>query len=411
MFIPGIIVQAPLLKRLSAGILLVGCCCLLSIPARLHASPEGVNRVVIDPGHGGKDPGCISPRAREKNIVLSVGLKLGAMIEKELPDVEVIYTRKTDIFIPLKERANIANKNQADLFISIHANSLPANTSSSRKRSIKGAETYVMGNDMAEQNIEVAQLENSAIFLEDDYSSHYEGFDPKSPESYIIFQLMQNSYLKQSLEMAEAFQHQVKVATPIVDRGVKQAGFVVLYKTAAPSVLVELGYMSNPDDERYLNTAAGQEKMAKALFEAFRTYKNRIENKSNFVAEVKPTASTESPAAVRQESPERVPAGSASSINPGQGKEDIWFYVQIAAAVSSKPIALKPANFKGETDVTEIRGTPYNKYLVGKTTSYPRIEERLRSIRKKYPDAFITATRNGNFIPPSEARSELNQRR
>lgn len=411
MFIPGIIVQASLLKRFSAGILLTGCCCLFSLPAPLFATPEGVRRVVIDPGHGGKDPGCISPRAREKNIVLSVGLKLGAMIEKNLPDVEVIYTRKTDIFIPLKERANIANKNQADLFISIHVNSLPTNTSAARKRSIRGAETYVMGNDKAEQNIEVAQLENSAILLEEDYSSHYEGFDPKSPESYIIFQLMQNSYLKQSLEMAEAFQHQVKVATPIVDRGVKQAGFVVLYQTAAPSILVELGYMSNPDDEKYLNSAAGQEKMAKALFEAFRNYKNRIENKSNFSTEVRPVTPAATAAASPQNSPLPTSGQRTSSINSVQEKAEIYFYVQIAASVSSKPIALKPTNFKGETDVLEITGTPYNKYLVGKTTSYPRIEERLRSIRKKYPDAFITATRNGIFVPPSEARSELNQRR
>ena len=211
------------------------------------------------------DPGCISPRAREKNIVLSVGLKLGALIEKNLPDVEVIYTRKTDIFIPLIERAAIANRNQADLFISIHVNSLPAKTSTTRKRTVRGAETYIMGNDKAEENIEVAKLENSAILMEDDYTSHYEGFDPKSPESYIIFQLMQNSYLKQSLEMAAAVQLQVKVATPVVDRGVKQAGFLVLYKTAMPSVLVELGFMSNPDEEKYLNSTAGQEKMAKAL--------------------------------------------------------------------------------------------------------------------------------------------------
>ena len=158
MFYPGFIVQYPLKKQFSAGILLIACCCLFLLPNPVEAATDGVKRVVIDPGHGGKDPGCISPRAREKNIVLSVGLKLGALIEKNLPDVEVIYTRKTDIFIPLIERAAIANRNQADLFISIHVNSLPAKTSTTRKRTVRGAETYIMGNDKAEENIEVAKI-------------------------------------------------------------------------------------------------------------------------------------------------------------------------------------------------------------------------------------------------------------
>lgn len=411
MFYPGFIVQFPLQKQFSAGILLIACCCLFVVPNHIQAATDGVRRVVIDPGHGGKDPGCISPRAREKNIVLSVGLKLGALIEKNLPDVEVIYTRKTDIFIPLIERAAIANRKQADLFISIHVNSLPAKTSTTRKRAIRGAETYIMGNDKADENIEVAQLENSAILMEDDYTSHYEGFDPKSPESYIIFQLMQNSYLKQSLEMATAVQLQVKVATPVVDRGVKQAGFLVLYKTAMPSVLVELGYMSNPDDEKYLNSTAGQEKMAKAIFDAFRNYKNRVEKKSTFVVE--PAMASATIASEPSRSKEELPATQPSApIESDLGSEaEIYFYVQIAASVKSKPITPAPANFKGEPDVTEIKGATHNKYMVGKTTSYTKIQERLKSIRKKYPDAFITAIRNGEFIPPSEARAELNQRR
>ncbi|MFH1000850.1 MAG: N-acetylmuramoyl-L-alanine amidase [Bacteroidota bacterium] len=210
-----------------------------------------VDIVVIDAGHGGKDPGALGRSSREKDIVLSVALKAGELITNNLKGVKVVYTRKTDVFIPLNTRAQIANNNKADLFISIHCNS---NTSSQPK----GAETYVMGMHKSEENLQVAMLENSAILLEDDYKTNYEGFDPSSIESHIIFNFFQNSFQSQNLDIASELQSEFKQNTAVVDRGVKEAGFWVLYKTAMPGILIELGFLSNSVDEAYLKSEKGR---------------------------------------------------------------------------------------------------------------------------------------------------------
>ncbi|MBQ1219694.1 MAG: N-acetylmuramoyl-L-alanine amidase, partial [Bacteroidales bacterium] len=229
--------------------------------------------VVIDAGHGGKDPGCISANRKyyEKNITLSVALKLGALIKKEYPMVKVIYTRSTDKYVDLSARADIANRNKADLFISIHVNATKATQA-------RGTETFVMGTHKNDANFEVCKMENSVITIEDDYEHKYQGFDPSSAESYIIFSLLQNTHLEQSLMFAQQLQTEYKKGPIYVNRGVKQGGLLVLWKTTMPAVLTELGFMSNPKDLSVLVSSQGQNAFAQRLFNAFKLFKKEYES-------------------------------------------------------------------------------------------------------------------------------------
>ena len=230
-----------------------------------------VKTVVIDAGHGGNDPGTHGVSTKEKDLVLKIALKTGKYIEKYLPEVKVIYTRKDDRFLELHERADIANKNKADLFISIHANALGKST-------VHGTETYVMGLHTNEKNFNVAKRENSVILLEEDHEEKYEGFDPNSPESYIIFSMTQNAYLDNSLLLANNIEMQFKKRAGRKSLGVKQAGFQVLWNTYMPSVLVEIGYLTNLKEEKELNTIKVQDYIASGIFRAFRDYKTQIES-------------------------------------------------------------------------------------------------------------------------------------
>ena len=232
-----------------------------------------VEKVVIDAGHGGKDPGTLGNFSREKDITLRVALELGRIIEENLDDVEVIFTRTSDKFIELDERPTIANKNNADVFISIHCNSVPRN-----RDIIYGTETYVMGLHTTERNFEVAKRENSVILLEENNQEKYEGFDPGAPESYIMFNIMQNAFIDNSINLAEKIEDQFKNRVGRNSRGVMQAGFWVLWRTSMPSVLVEIGYLSNSKEERYLNDKLGQIYLASGIFRAFRDYKEEIES-------------------------------------------------------------------------------------------------------------------------------------
>jgi N-acetylmuramoyl-L-alanine amidase len=234
-----------------------------------YKEPYRIKTIVIDPGHGGHDSGCLGASSKEKQIALEVALKLGEMITQKYPDVKVIYTRKTDEFVELHERAAIANRNHAELFICIHCNSgSPA---------AFGAETYVMGLHKTEDNLNVAKRENAAVLLEKDYKQKYDGFDPNSPEANIVFTLYQNAYLTQSLKFASAVQQQFEVYAGRYNRGVKQAGFLVLYKTAMPSVLIETGFLTNRTEEKYLLTEKGQNAIASSIFRAFMEYKLDME--------------------------------------------------------------------------------------------------------------------------------------
>ena len=227
--------------------------------------------VVIDAGHGGHDPGAIGKISKEKNIKLNVALKLGNLIKKNCDDVKVIYTRSRDVFIPLDRRAEIANNAKADLFISVHTNALAKN------RTAKGASTWTLGLAKSDANLEVAKRENSVILYESDYQTRYAGFNPNSAESYIIFEFMQDKYMEQSVHLASLVQKQFRHTCKRVDRGVHQAGFLVLKASAMPSILVELGFISTPEEERYLNSEAGANTMAKGIYHAFLNYKREQE--------------------------------------------------------------------------------------------------------------------------------------
>ena len=247
------------------------CCCFTFFSATYGTvySPYRIKTIVIDPGHGGHDSGCLGSSSKEKTIALQVALKLGAMIEEKFPDVRVVYTRKTDEFIELHERAAIANRNHADLFICIHCNS--------GGPTAFGVETYVMGLHKSDDNLNVAKRENASVLLEKDFKQKYDGFDPNSPEANIIFSLYQNAYLTQSLKFAAAVQQQAEEYAGRFNRGVKQAGFLVLYKTAMPSVLIETGFLTNNAEEKYLITEKGQNNMAISILKAFEEYKLDME--------------------------------------------------------------------------------------------------------------------------------------
>ena len=225
--------------------------------------------VVIDAGHGGKDTGCVGKISKEKDLTLKMALALGRFLERNCSDVKVIYTRKTDVFIPLQQRANIANRNKADLFVSIHCNALPKGKIS------RGMETYTLGMHRANDNLEVAKRENSVILVEDNYKQRYAGFDPRSSESYIMFELLQDRNMSQSIDMARLVQEKVCNNVGRPNKGVKQAGFLVLRETSMPSCLIELGFITTPDEERMLNDKNKVDSIARSIYQAFVRYKNK----------------------------------------------------------------------------------------------------------------------------------------
>jgi len=335
--------------------------------------------IVIDPGHGGKDPGALGSISREKNINLAIALKTGEYLEKNLNNVEVLYTRKTDVFVELRDRPEFANKNKADLFISIHSNWIS-------KSSIKGAETWIMGPAQDEQNLEVAMKENEVILLEDDFSAKYEGFDPKSPESYIMFTVMQNTFKEQSTQLASTIQSQFRNRAGRTDRGVKQAGFWVLYMTTMPSVLIETGFITNSEEEKYLNSKEGQDYMASAIYRATRDYINEVDKKSNI------SSSAEN---------EMTAAPDFSGGETDLAEDGLKFMIQIAISAEKKP--LLPANFKGLKDVVEIPSNDIFKYASGSFDNYAPAAEYRKTIETLYPDAFVIAVKNNKILPLQDA--------
>ncbi len=340
--------------------------------------------IVIDAGHGGKDPGAIGSFSYEKNIALAIALKTGSYIEKNLDNVTIIYTRKTDTFVEVRERANIANKNNADLFISIHSNW-------AKSKTIRGTETFVMGLAKDQQNLEVAMKENEVILLENDYSTTYEDFDPKSPESYIMFTLMQNIFLKQSTNLASQIQSQYKGSINRIDRGVKEAGFWVLFMTTMPSVLTETGFITHPEEEKYLNSKEGQDKIASSIFRACSDYIADIESKSS-----KFPVKSQDQEQVQNNNPEPVISAQANS---KQG--DIVFMVQIAT--SSSRIELTPGNFKGVKNVIELSGPDQSKYAAGIFNEYNEAVNYRKELESTFPDAFVIAVKDNKIVPLQQA--------
>ncbi len=335
--------------------------------------------IVLDPGHGGRDPGALGSFSQEKNINLAIALKTGEYLAQNLKNVNVVYTRDSDVTVDLLDRPQIANRNKADMFISIHANW-------AKNKNVTGAETYIMGLAKDEDNLAVAMKENEVILLEDDYSSRYQGFDPKSPESYIIFTLMQNVYQKQSTDLAMKIQNQFKERANRNDRGVRQAGFWVLFNTTMPSVLVETGFITNLAEEKYLNSNDGQDYLASAIYRAIRDYINNIDNMSNF-------GLTE-----KEVNKENIPPAAEPLVKADDG---IVFMVQVASA--SARTETTPGNFKGLADIMEIHFQERYKYVTGRFTEYADAVKYRRKIEEIFPDAFVIALKDNKILPLQQA--------
>jgi N-acetylmuramoyl-L-alanine amidase len=334
--------------------------------------------IVIDPGHGGNDPGALGSMSRECDINLAIALKTGEYIEKNIKNVTVIYTRKKDATVDLRDRPKIANKVNADLFISIHTNSTTS-------KKVMGAETWVMGNAKDEANLEVAMKENSVMLQEDDYSTKYEDFDPKSSESYIMFSTVQKVFQTQSEDLAQRIQTQFRERVNRNDRDVKQAGFWVLYHTKMPSVLVETGFITNPSEEKYLNSKEGQDYLASSIYRACRDYLNEIDSKS-----IISTGKNQDTIQVKDTS---------IKANPIPG--EIFFMVQVASSISK--IENKPENFKGLKDVTVLTVQDRYIYAAGHFTDYSDAANYRSGIEPNYPDAFVIAVKNSKILPLQQA--------
>ena len=364
----------------------------------------GIKTVVIDAGHGGKDGGCVGSIANEKNIALSISLKLGKYIEENFKDVKVIYTRSTDVFIELGERAKIANKANADLFICIHVNSGTAPTAI-------GTETYVMGLHKTESNLKVAQRENSSILYEDDYKSKYENFDPNSPESYIVLTLTQSAHLEQSLIFAAKVQKEFTEKVGRYNRGVRQAGFLVLHQTAMPSVLIETGFITNKEEEKFLASNIGQDYMASAIFRAFKEYKYEIESKGIKEVVSGKTENGSPKLEDGKQKPEVIEVVDDKKNKKDKKKpeeivqkmeEGVVFKIQIAT--SSIKTELIPANFNGLEGVDLYEAGGLYRYTYGKEKNMGDANSLQLQLKDRgFKDAFIVAFKDGVRIPISEA--------
>lgn len=330
--------------------------------------------VVLDAGHGGKDPGAVGKFSQEKDLNLSLVLKVGALLKEQYPDLNIVYTRSTDVFIPLQTRADIANKNNADLFISIHTNA-------SENRNSKGVETFILGTEKAEKNLDVAMRENAVMKLEADYKTTYQGFDPNSIDSYIMFELMQNNFMDQSLQFATQVQEHFVGHLNRSDRGVQQASFWVLLKTACPAILFEMGFISNAEEEKFLNAPATMDNMATALVNAFAAYTHR--------QEVKRAKSEEA-----EDKGERLKANGEEAEAPineakpqSPAKPQTYYALQISA--SRTPLDPSDPKLKGVVCESRKVGDWYKYYAII-DTDRDKVAAKQKELKHLFPDCWIT---------------------
>ena len=386
--------------------------------------------VVIDPGHGGKDVGAVGAISNEKSINLNIALALGNLIERNLSDVRVIYTRKTDVFISLKGRAEIANRAKADLFISVHTNSVPPT-----KTPPQGFQVYTLGMHRAKDNLDVAMRENSVISLEKGYEKTYQGFDPNSSESYIMFEILQSANMEKSVELARLIQRSVCSKANRNDKGVHQAGFLVLRETSMPSCLIELGFITSNEEEQFLNSSRGIDLMARGIYEAFVEYKNiydgkvtipyrpstknqlpienvlgRLSNNTKTPAEqvempkrikvVTQPRTTQTPTVKHQRNREErhTSLDGASASIP-------LFKIQIFAI--NRELSLDSELFKGYKNISfEVDGS-LHKYMIGANEDYYEILRLKEELKQEFPEAFIVAFKNGQRMNTGEAVKEF----
>ena len=378
--------------------------------------------LVIDPGHGGHDAGALGAISKEKNINLAVALRFGKYVEQNLPEVRVIYTRKTDVFIPLNERANIANRANADLFISVHTNALPAG------KIARGFETYTLGMHRAKDNLDVAMRENSVISMEKDYQQRYQGFDPRSSESYIIFEFIQGKNMERSVDLARMIQRGVCDGANRPDKGVHQAGFLVLRETSMPGCLIELGFITTPDEERLLNNDSRVDDIARGIYEAFAKYKNKYDKSVSVPYRAKDSEDVNIPKIVpdqepapktrvvtrgkqpkREEATPEQPKRVEKKVKKAEVADAPVFKLQIF--VGSRNLRKGDAHFKGETDYDSFQEGNLVKYTLGASTNYNEIYRLRKEKLDKFPEAFIIAFKNGQKYDVNQAIREFKQNR
>lgn len=403
---------------------------LLALMCMLVVTAFAANKrftLVIDPGHGGHDAGARGAISMEKNINLTVALRFGKYVEQNMPEVRVIYTRKQDVFIPLHERANIANRANADLFISVHTNALPAG------KVARGFETYTLGMHRAKDNLDVAMRENSVISMEKGFEQTYEGFDPKSSESYIIFEFIQGKNMERSVELARMIQRSVCDSGCRPDKGVHQAGFLVLRETSMPSCLIELGFITTPDEERLLNDNAKVDDIAKGIYEAFAKYKNKYDRsvsvpyraanrQESTLPKIVPDSYKEEAENRRVKKQEPVRRTRASKTDDSDRKADTVasqsrnapkdapvFKLQIF--VGNRNLRKGDAHFKGETEFDSFQEGNLVKYTLGASTNYNEIYRLRKEKMEKFPEAFIIAFKNGEKYDVNQAIREFKQNR
>ena len=403
---------------------------LLALMCMLVVTAFAANKrftLVIDPGHGGHDAGARGAISMEKNINLTVALRFGKYVEQNMPEVRVIYTRKQDVFIPLHERANIANRANADLFISVHTNALPAG------KVARGFETYTLGMHRAKDNLDVAMRENSVISMEKGFEQTYEGFDPKSSESYIIFEFIQGKNMERSVDLARMIQRSVCDSGCRPDKGVHQAGFLVLRETSMPSCLIELGFITTPDEERLLNDNAKVDDIAKGIYEAFAKYKNKYDRtvsvpyraanrQESTLPKIVPDSYKEEAENRRVKKQEPVRKTRASKTDDSDRKADTVasqlrnapkdapvFKLQIF--VGNRNLRKGDAHFKGETEFDSFQEGNLVKYTLGASTNYNEIYRLRKEKMEKFPEAFIIAFKNGKKYDVNQAIREFKQNR
>ena len=384
--------------------------------------------LVVDAGHGGHDAGAKGAFSYEKNINLNVALAFGRLVEDNCPDVRVIYTRKTDVFVPLHRRAEIANKNKADVFISIHTNALPAG------HVARGLETYTMGMRRSDEKLSAAMRENSVIMIEKDYKERYEGYDPNSPESTIMFEFLHDRNMSKSVELAKLVQRCVCATATRQNKGVKQDVFLVLRETSMPACLIELGFITTADEEQYLNKAENVDKIAQGIYQAFVTYRKKYDE--GFTVPYDPDMDTkpsvtpvilpqvEKPAPRKQaEQPANKPQVEKPAPRPqaeqpvnkpqtrktATGSSRPVFKVQIIA--SSRSLRPGSGQFKGLTGVESYEENGMVKYTYGASTDYNEIYRLRKSILDKFPEAFIIAFKDGVKTDINKAIREFKSNR
>lgn len=374
--------------------------------------------LVIDAGHGGHDAGALGASSKEKNINLNVALAFGNYVERNCPDVKVIYTRKTDVFVTLHERANIANRHKADLFVSIHTNALPAG------KQARGLETYTLGMNRANENFDVAKRENAVILYEKDYEQHYEGFDPNSSESYIMFEFMQDKNMAQSVDLAKMVQKRACSSANRQNKGVKQAGFLVLRETSMPSCLIELGFITTPQEEQQLNTRECIDALGYGIFQAFVDYRNKYDKTIivPFEAPERQVMENQAQEKVQKESEggktqtaeqekDNVPRSESKMVNevpeqkPATDSEAPIFKIQVLT--STTLIRQGDKRLKGLDGVDYYKDGGIYKYTIGASANYNEIYRLRKTMVGKFPQAFIIAFKGGQRTDVVEAIKEF----